>query len=280
VQGIGVKLVDPPPSSLTSPLARSYITGSLTGGQSLRSKVEISNTTRKTQTISIYTAGARMRGGVFSFANGRAKNELSRWTTVSNRLVRLASGRATIVTVSVKVPREVSRGERYSVVWAAVDAPGTHTSVRLVHRVGLRMYLSIGGTAPPRYTVSRPRASRSSTGAPLVTATIRNGGVGTIAISGGAMTLAGGPGGLRAGPFPIVVALPLGPHSSTGVTVRLTSQLPRGPWSARLTIRSGSTQRSAVARITFPVLARSQVASEPPDAGGLRARFAGRRAGS
>jgi hypothetical protein len=37
-------------------------------------------------------------------------------------------------------------------------------------------------------------------------------------------------------------------------SVRLDSGLPSGPWQAHLHLRSGSTEREAVARLTFPGL--------------------------
>jgi hypothetical protein len=256
VRGISVRLVEVPASSLTNPLARTYITGVIAAGQSMRSKVEVANTTTKPQSISVYTAGASMRGGAFTFEEGRTQNELARWTTVSQSAVLLAPGTATVVTVDVTVPRQVSSGERYSVVWAAVDARSTAASVKLVNRVGVRMYVRVGGTAAaPRYSISRPKADRSAGGVPLVRATIRNSGKGTLALAG-SLTLARGPGGLRAGPFRFTLTRPLAPGASRRVNVQLTKQLPRGPWSARLELVSGATQRVSAATITFPRLAR------------------------
>jgi hypothetical protein len=139
VKGISVRLVELPASSLTNPLARTYITGTVAAGQSMRSKVEVANTTRMPQSIAIYAAAASMRDGAFAFAEGRAQNDLARWTRLSHGSLRLAPGQATVVTVDVTVPQRASSGERYSVVWAAVNAPGATASIRLVNRVGVRM---------------------------------------------------------------------------------------------------------------------------------------------
>ncbi len=248
--GIGVKLVDLPPSSAASPFTRAYITGTFPAGARLTADVEVSNSTTRRQTISIYPAAARMRAGAFSFGAGRATNELSRWTSVSRSRVQLDPGMATIVAVRVRIPANASRGERYSVVWASVSAPG-ETSVRLVNRVGVRMYLSVGGAAPPRYTISTPRASRTPRGAPRVTATIRNTGPSTITVSG-SMTLSHGPGGLRVGPFGITLSHPLAPGESRRIALQLTSQLPRGPWRVAVALMSGPTRHSATTVMTFP----------------------------
>ncbi len=252
VRGISVRLVEVPAASLTNPLARTYITGVIAAGQSMRSKVEVSNTTTKPQSISVYTAGASMRGGAFTFDEGRTQNELAQWTKVSQSALLLAPGTATVVTVDVTVPQQVSSGERYSVVWAAVDALSTTVSVKLVNRVGVRMHVRVGGTeAAPRYSISRPTADRSAGGVPLVTARIRNSGKGTLAITG-SLTLSHGPGGLRAGPFRFRLSRPLAPGASRRLHVPLAKQLPRGPWSVRLELVSGATQRVSAATITFP----------------------------
>jgi hypothetical protein len=251
VRGISVRLVESPAASLTNPLARTYITGTLAAGQSMRSKVEVSNTTARPQSVSIYAAAASMRDGAFAFADGSTKNELAHWTRLSHNALRLAPGQAEVVTVDVTVPPQASSGERYSVVWAAVNALSTTASVRLVNRVGVRMYLRVGGpVVRARYAISRPKGGRSHSGAPVVTATVRNNGAGTLAISG-SLTLSHGPGGLRAGPFRFVLARPLAPGTSRQVRVQLTKQLPPGPWHVRLQLRSGTTQRGSTATIAF-----------------------------
>jgi hypothetical protein len=259
VRGISVRLVEAPAASLTNPLARTYLTGTLAAGQSMRSKVEVSNTTARPQSVSMYAAGASMRDGVFAFADGSTQNDLARWTRLSQGALRLAPGQAKVVTVDVTVPPQASSGERYSVVWASVNALSTTVaSVRLVNRVGVRMYLRVGGpVVRARYAISRPKGGRSHGGAPVVTATVRNNGAGTLAISG-SLTLSHGPGGLRAGPFQFVLVRPLAPGTSRRVRVQLTKQLPPGPWHVRLQLRSGTTQRGSTATVAFrPSLRRS-----------------------
>jgi hypothetical protein len=250
IEDIGVKLADPPPSSLTNPLARAYLTGALQAGGQLTAAVEVSNSTNRPQTISLYVAAASMHAGVFSFADGHSPNELARWTALSNRRLRLAAGKAAIVGVRVHAATGVSQGERYAVVWAAVEAPGAGP-VRLVNRVGMRMYLTVGGAAPSRYTVSRPKGGRSRMGTPLVTTTIHNSGTRTLSLAG-SITLIHGPGGLRIGPITVRLARPLAPGATRTLSLPMTKQLPRGPWHARLALTSGSTERISSATIAFP----------------------------
>ena len=122
-----------------------------------------------------------------------------------------------------------------------------------MNRVGVRMYISIGpgGAAPATFGIASLTAERAATGAPLVVAKIRNSGRSTLDIQG-ALTLSKGPGGLRAGPFPVTPATAIAPGGSQRAAVLLDKRLPRGPWLARMTLRSGPVERTAVATLTFP----------------------------
>jgi hypothetical protein len=255
-RGIGIQLVGSAASSSLDPLARIYITGQFAPGSTSARQVAITNTTRQAQTILLYCAAASMHRGAFAFAPNRTQNELSGWTSVGHPVLRLAAGATAVETVTIRVPTRASAGERYSVVWAAVAAPSARVGgVDLVNRVGVRIYLSVGsGGAPPvRFELGPLRATRSGTGRPLVVTSVRNGGEGTIVLRG-TLELSRGPGGLRAGPFPLRLARALAPHSSRRVTLQLNTRLPRGPWHVQITLTSGSTRRSSSARITFPAL--------------------------
>jgi hypothetical protein len=251
--GIGIRLVDAPADSRGVSRAHSYIIDELAPGTTIRRRVEISNSTRSTWDVAIYPAAASLRRGSFGFAAGRSRNELSGWTSVSRRVVRLAPSSKELETVTIKVPKAAASGARYAVIWAEVSAPARAAGgVRLVNRVGVRVYLSIGGgAARSSFTVSPLSASRSASGAPLVVATIHNTGQRTLTISGN-LTLSKGPGGLSAGPFPVTLGTGLAPGASKRLAVPLDKQFPRGPWHAQIVLRSGSIQGVAGATITFP----------------------------
>jgi hypothetical protein len=254
---IGVRLLDVPADSPDGSRGRSYIVERVAPGTTVRRRIEITNTTSSTADIAIYPAAADLRG-TFRFASGHSRNELSSWTSVSQLVLRLAPGAGAVETVTIEVPKQASAGERYAVVWAEVSAPAPVTGgVTLVNRVGIRMYISVGpGGAPPsNFAISSLTAERSASGEPLVVATIHNSGQRTIDITGN-LTLDKGPGGLRAGPFPVKLAPALGPGDSATVAVQLGKQLPRGPWRAHLRLRSGLIQHVGVATITFPPLAK------------------------
>jgi hypothetical protein len=176
---------------------------------------------------------------------------------VSRDVLHLPPNTKTVETVTIDVPKDASTGERYAVVWAEVSAPAPAAGgVTLVNRVGVRMYVSIGpGGAPPsNFAIGALTGKRTTTGAPLVVATVRNNGRSTLDISG-TLTLSKGPAGLRAGPFSVKLGTALAPNDSEPVRVRLDARLPRGPWQAHLLLSSGPIEREATATIRFPEVA-------------------------
>jgi len=250
---IGIRIVDvPPDSSRNDPLALSYIVNRMAPGKSIQRRIEVSNSTRSTVAVSVYPAAAGLKQGEFAFGPNHSKNELASWTSVSQGVLRLQSGTKAFETVTIRVPKDASAGERYAVIWAEVSTSGSG-GVKLANRVGIRMYLSVGsGGAPPsNFVIGSLTAKRSASGQPLVVAKVHNSGKRTIAISGN-LTLSNGPGGVRAGPFPVKLVVPLAPGSTRAVTVRLDKQLPRGPWRAQMRLKGRLIQRVAVATITFP----------------------------
>ena len=260
---IGVRLVDGTSDSGGNPLARVYVVDRVAPGSGISRRVEISNSTSSTATVMVYAAAASLRRGRFAFAPGHTRNELSTWTSVSRRELRVPADRKAIETVTIKVPKNASAGERYAVIWAEVSTPSSVAGgVRLVNRVGVRMYVSIGpgGSGRSNFTIRSLTARRSATGQPLVGARVVNSSRRTLDITG-TLALSRGPGGLRAGPFPAALRTALAPGKSDRLTVRLDRRLPFGPWRARIRLRSGSVQRVAVATLTFPRVAS---AAKPP----------------
>ena len=230
--------------------------------------MEIDNDTDRSVDVSVYPAAATVVRGNFAFASGRSSNELSSWTSVGHKVVRLARGSEAFDTLTVMVPSGASSGERYAVLWAEVSAPpAVAGGITLVNRVGVRMYLSIGpGGAPPsNFAIGPLTAERSSTGGSVVVTNVHNSGQGTLDLSGNLM-LTHGPDGLRSGPIAATLGTLLAPGASEPVAVQLGSELPRGPWRADLGITSGSLERSAVTTITFP---RGNGGAKSPRAPGL-----------
>ena len=253
--GIGVRLVADSASSSAEPLGLAYIVERLAPGSRVTRQIEISNTTDVMADIDVFPAAASIDEGRFSFAPGRTADPLSTWTTVAHSVLHVARGATAFDALTINVPKRASAGERYAVAWAEVSAPSrTQSGVRLINRVGVRMYISVGkgGMPAAEFTVGSLSAGRSANGDPLVVAKIRNIGRAALDITG-ELTLSDGPGGLSAGPFPVTLGSLLAPGHSATERVELNSEIPRGPWRADLGLSSAGTERSSVAIITFPV---------------------------
>lgn len=219
----------------------------------------MSNDTTKSQFVQLYPGAGSIEDGNFKFAEGRAANELTTWTTINPIIVSPQPGSERTATVAIAVPADASPGERYAVVWAelpaAVPAGG---GIAAVNRVGVRIYLSVGEGGEPAsdFAVTSFEARRDGERNPVVAATVHNTGGRALDLSG-ELRLTNGPGGLSAGPFEAKLGTTLGVGQTEPVLVTLDPAIPAGPWDARIVLRSGLTEREASARITFPAAAES-----------------------
>lgn len=251
---VGIRIVDAPTNRADDPRARLYIVDHLAPGTTISRRVEVSNDSTKAQSVQLYAAAADVVDAAFRFGDGRAANDLTRWTTVAPSSLSLAAGAKGIATVTVAVPAKASAGEQYGVVWAEVSAPPPPGGgIGATNRVGVRMYLSVGPGGEPvsDFEVSALQGQRAADGSPVVVATVRNTGARALDL-GGELRLANGPGGLSAGPISASVGSTLGLGQTGPVTITLDKTLPDGPWDAKILMRSGTTTRETSASITFP----------------------------
>ena len=215
----------------------------------------------------LYPAGVSIVGSVFVGDAADTSNELSTWSAVSPAALDVASNARSTATVTIAVPRDAALGERYGVVWAEVRAGAADsTGVTNVSRVGIRLYISVGpGGAPAAdFAIESLTAARSADGVPSITATVHNTGGRALDISG-SLQLEGGPAGLRAGPFPATLGTTLAIDAAERVRIALDEALPAGSWDATITLRSGSTERTAYASIVVPAIGSSApVGPTPP----------------
>lgn len=253
-KGVGIRLVDAPSARREDPRAQLYVVDHVRPGGGFTRRIELSNGTGGPVTLQLYAAAAEVRAGQFAVVEGRSTNELTSWVRVDPPSVSLAPGGRAQATVTVAVPASASEGERYGVVLAELPAqaaaPG---SIAVASRVGVRMYLSVGPGGEPRsdFVIESLTAGRESDGRPVVRATVRNTGGRALDLSG-ELRLTNGPGSLSAGPFPAKLGTTLGLGEIEPVTIPLDRSLPDGPWDARIDLKSGTTARTATARITFP----------------------------
>lgn len=248
----GVRLLDIPVAEADDSRARQYIVDHLLPGSVIHRRIEVSTTSRSVLHTAVYPDAAVIAHGSFIGAAGHTANDLTTWTSVSSGALDVpAHGRVTD-TVTISVPQDAAPGERYGVVWveAAEADPG---SITLVARVGIRIYLDIGGDNPPApdFTVDTLTARRNPQGRPIVEAMVHNTGGRALDLSG-ALTLVGVPDRLTAGPYGVQLGTTLAPGQSEPVRTVLTDQVPDGPWTATVELRSGLLDKSYRARIVFP----------------------------
>lgn len=249
---IGVRLDTAPGNQRAASPDSAYIIRYMPIGTSARAIITVSNTTKATQRVSVYAGAASMRGGAFTFGAGPAPNELTTWTKLSTGLLVLNAHTQKPVTVTIRVPGNASRGQRYAVIWAQASSGQRH-QITMVSRVGIRMYISVGagGPPPPGFTIESMTAQLSTTGAKMIVARVRNTGGTAVGVSG-TLKLTHGPGGVTAGPLPLTQVATIGAGHVGLVDVVINRGFPRGPWTSVLTLKAGLLQRTARARLTFP----------------------------
>lgn len=250
--GIGIRLLEAPTNRRDDPRARIYIVDHLAPATVIHRAIEVSNSTAAPVSVQLYAAAASVDGDRFDFADGRTGNELSSWISVSPSAVTAPPGGSVRAVVTVAVPDGASAGERYAVVWA--EPPGTPTDahITLVNRVGIRVYLSVGQGPEPatEFTISSLRATRDGDGIPVLAATVQNTGQRALDVSGEA-SLDHGPAGVSTSAHPAQLGTTIAIGGTGTVRVPFDRDLPDGPWDAHLTLRSGTTSRTASEHVEF-----------------------------
>ena len=259
--GIGLSLLAESGTTDPDPRAQVYIVDHLPLGGVLHRRVEVVNSTAATAHVALYAAAATIERGRFVGAAGRASNDVSTWTSVRPASADVVAGGRALVNVTIHVASDAAPGEHYGVVWAEARSAPSAGGVVEVNRVGIRIYLSVGpGGAPAAaFTVASLRGIQSSSGAQAVTASVRNTG-GRALDMVGTLQLSAGPGGVRAGPFPVTLGTTVAIGGSAPVTIALPVPLPAGRWTAQLVLRSGLLEHTARAAITLPDKAHSRAA--------------------
>ncbi|MFD9125005.1 peptidase [Kitasatospora sp. NPDC059571] len=282
---IGLRLLDAPRGREADPRAHMYIVDHLAPGAVIHRRLQVTNTSDTDQRVDLYAGSAEIDNGTFTAEPDLTPNELTTWVSVDDCATQEAASAApggcgtprkdgaggpptprplvrhvpahgaAVVEVSVRVPPKASAGERYAVVWAQVAGPADQAgNVRVVNRVGVRLYLDVGpgGEPPSDFRIGEVTPARAPDGTPEVVAVVRNTGARALDMTG-SVSMTEGPGSLSAGPFSVNLGTTLGIGSAGRVTVLLDRQLPAGPWKVRLTLASGLVRHTVTATLTFPV---------------------------
>ena len=250
---IGVSLVDVPLRTQDDPRARTYVIDHVEPGARFDRRLRICNGTSAPVTVTVYAGAASIDGAAFTATEGRVANELSGWIDVVPGRVSVPPKGEQLVDARFAVPATATGGERYAAILVEAPAVRQPSGFSVANRVGVRVYLSVGGPEEPRsdFVVESLQAERRADGRPAITARVRNTGQRALDLRG-ELTLAQGPGGLSAGPFAATVGTTLAVGATAPVEVLLDPAISGGPWLARIAMRSGLFERRAEATITFP----------------------------
>jgi hypothetical protein len=275
IGSIGVRLVDAASAQAADPRARLYIVDHLAPGGIARHQVEVSNSTGAVAHVLLYSAAASIANGSFLGAAGHTSNDLSSRTSVAPSAVDIPAGSVHASTVTISAPRDAAPGEQYGAIWAEVSSRADPSGVVEVNRVGVRLYVSVGPGGPTAadFTIDSLAAQRSAHGDPVVVASVRNTG-GRALDMAGTLALSKGPSGLNAGPFAAALGTTLAVGATEPVTVRLGADVPRGPWLAEITLRSGLVERRAQATLTFPTHGAARAVKASPEKHSAKGRVA------
>jgi hypothetical protein len=251
---IGIRQRTIPYSQRNNSRDQLYIIQHVRPGTRIQRLIQVANLSPARVRLQVYPAAASIAHGQFLFAPGRTPNPLTTWTNVSSGAVTLAPHQLKTLKVTISVPRNASRGNQYGVIWAQDAGVGRsgRANVMLVNRVGIRMYVSVGpgGARPSNFTISAPYARRGQGGGGVVGVTVNNTGGSALDIQG-TLTLTGGPGGLRAGPFASPTTATVAPGQSAPITFRMDRGIPNGPWQAAIRLQSGLIVKNEQATIDF-----------------------------
>jgi hypothetical protein len=249
----GIRLVDVPVSEAADSRAWRYIIDNLRPGTVIHRRVEVDNAGPGVARVSVYPGAAMIKGGTFTGGAGQARSELTTWMSVSRPVLTLAPGASAMDTVTIAVPRDAARGERYGVIWAqetsSADKPRKF-AVTEVNRVGVRVYLSVGpgGGPPVNFAITSITAGRLADGSPEVLARVRDNGGRAVDLAGN-LKLSAGPAGASLGPVKFSTGLTLAPGQSGVMRAVLSKATPAGTWHVTVTLASGDTTRQAQATV-------------------------------
>lgn len=266
---LSVRLVDAPEAARDEPRARTYVVDHLAPGSRITRRLQVANGTDRPQAVELYPGPSEIVDGLWSPEAAGETSDLTSWTVLGRDRVVLQPGSSVTVPFTIEVPTDAAAGERLGVLWASVGSEGAG-QVRMVSRVGVRVYLSVGpGGAPATdFTVARLVGVQLATGRFHVVTDVTNTGGRAIDLEGD-LHLRDGPGGVTAGPFPALVGTSLAPGDVGQVVVDLPAGLPQGSWRATLDLAAGRTHRTVETNLLLGAAASGAqpAQSSRPDAG-------------
>lgn len=248
---VGVALLEAPTDRADDPRALVYVVDHLRPGDVIERRIGISNSTDSAVTVDLYAGAAEINADGWAPMEGRTANEATSWTTITPSAATVPINSRAEAVIRVAVPDDATAGEHYAVAWAQlpVESGGT---VDVTHRVGIRVYLSVGEGPEPTsdFAIRSAEAITDADGTRRLSVEIDNTGGRAIDVSGEVM-LTAGPGGSTAGPFRSPTGPTLGPDDTGLLSLPVPADLPDGTWTAQVVARSGVLERRAEVSVSW-----------------------------
>jgi len=135
-QRFGVRLAGVPiAEEAHNPRAYRYIIGYLPAATVIHRRIMVLNEESHRARFTVYPDAAQISHGLFVGDNGATPSELTSWIRVQHPELTLGPHTTALDTITIRVPREPTRGEHYGVIWVQQEARGR----------------TAGGVAPTRW---------------------------------------------------------------------------------------------------------------------------------
>ena len=104
------------------PRALRYIIDHLPPGALIRRRILVADKSRSVAHVTVYPDAATIRHGLSLVTSAAPAAKLTTWIRTSRQALTLAPHASAMETVTIRVPRDASSGERYVVIWAQESA--------------------------------------------------------------------------------------------------------------------------------------------------------------
>ena len=163
---IGIRIAQIPSAVATDPFARVYIINRVQPSTVVSQRIEVFNTSKTELMVSLYPGAATFEAGKFVALNGRAVNDLTKWTKISPNEIAVKPGGEVGVTMTITTPANAPSIQQFGVIWAEVRGALDTSGITSVSRVGIRMYVPVANSTA--VTIA-PTSVSSSTNQIVVT---------------------------------------------------------------------------------------------------------------
>lgn len=160
VGSIGIRIAQIPAEVAEHEYASAYIVSRVQPGKELTQRLEVFNTSSQEFKVALYPGMASFVNKKFVIGEGRAGNELTKWTKLSPNTLMVKPGETKAFNMTISPPMDALSKQQFGVIWAEVQGAPDVSSITSVSRVGIRMYIPIGNA--PAISISETKATSTT----------------------------------------------------------------------------------------------------------------------